>query len=100
MPSAQHRRHRNRDRTYPHRGQVNNHEVRRVRHHHQHSLFRLHAGRPQPGRGAPDPVVQLRVGEVAGGAGQRDPLAVARGQPPVEQVLTGVEQLRHRRRLC
>ena len=51
---------------------------------------------PQTGRGPADAVVEFAVADLPGRPGQRDPLRVPGGQPPVEQVLTCVEQLRHR----
>ena len=60
------------------------------------ALLGLDPGRAQARRGAADPVVQRGVAELAGRSGQRQPVAVPGGEPPVEQVLTSVEQLRHR----
>ena len=93
--AAKHRRDRHRDRAYPHGGEVNDGEVRRVRHHHQDPLLGLDPGGPQPRRGPADPVPEAGVAEVARRAGQGQPVAVSGGEPPVEQVLTRVEQLRH-----
>src|SRR5215831_9894462 len=92
---VQHRRHWNRNRAYPQRGEVNHREVRRVRHHHQHPVLGPHADLAQASGGPADPVVQLRVADVADRAGQSDSLPVPGGEPPVEQVLTCVEQLLH-----
>jgi hypothetical protein len=92
---VQHCRHRNRNRAYPQRGEVNHREVRRVRHHHQHPVLGPRADLAQAGGSPADPVVQLRVADVADRAGQSDSPPVPGGQPPVEQVLTCVEQLLH-----
>jgi hypothetical protein len=81
---AEHRRDRHWDGAYPHGGQVNDREVRRVRHHHQDPLLRLDADRAQARRRPADSVPELGVGEVAGGAGQRQPAGVSGGEPPVE----------------
>ena len=79
---VQHRGHRDRDRAHPHRREVDHDELRRVRHQHQHPLLGLQAERAQPGGGPADLVVQLRVAQLAGRAGQRDPL---RRHPPASR---------------
>jgi hypothetical protein len=94
---AQHRGDRDRDGADPHRRQVHGDELGRIGHQHQHPLLGLQADGPQPGRGPAHPVVQLPVGQLAGGPGQRQPRPVPGGQPAVQQVLACIEQLRHGR---
>jgi hypothetical protein len=89
---VQHGGHRHRDRADPHRGEEDRDELGRVRHEHHQPLLGLEPEVPQPGGGAGDAVVQLGVGRLAARSGEREAVAVAVVEAPVEQVCAGVEQ--------
>jgi hypothetical protein len=88
-----HRRDRHGHGTDPHCGEIHDDERGRVRHEHQHALFRLDADGSQARTRAQHAVVHLDIGQVAGRSGQRQAFAGAALELAVEQVGAGVEIL-------
>ena len=64
----------------------------RVRHDHDHALLGLEAEAAQAAGGVRDTLGEFGVADVAGHAGQREPVPASLPDVPVEQVVTGVEE--------
>ncbi len=79
----------------PQGGEEHRHEVGAVRQEHHQALFGLEAELAQAPGGPARAVVELGVGQVPAGAGDREAVAVALLQAAIEQVDRGVEQVAH-----
>ena len=74
-----------------HRRQIAGRQLRRVGHHHQHPLLRLHAGAQECRSGPIDQHRQLRIGQRLPARPARRPLPAPLAQVPLDQLRPDVE---------